>query len=131
MSLYLILKSLHETCALLTICGFLLRGYWMLQDSPLLKQKAVKIVPHVIDTLLLLSAIGLLAVLGFELIRQAWLIHKITLLVVYILLGMIALGDKYSKPIKVAAFVGAVVVFAYIVGIAVSKSPMSWSVYLL
>lgn len=97
----------------------------------MLSQKAVRVVPHIIDTLLLLSALALLAVLGFDLIRQPWLIHKITLLFVYIVLGMIALDNKYSKRIRIAAFIGAVLVFITIVGIAVSKSPMSWLVYLL
>ena len=94
----------------------------MLQDSPMLQLKPVKILPHVIDTILLLSAIALLFVLGFGLLSQGWLIHKVSLLAVYIVFGMIALGEKYSKPKKIAAFVGAVLVFFYIVGIALYKT---------
>jgi len=102
----------------------------MLQESPLLQLKPVKILPHIIDTLLLLSAFALLFVLGFGLLKQGWLVHKIGLLLVYIVLGMIALGDKYSRPKKIAAFVSAVLVFFYIVGIAVTKTALSWLFYI-
>ncbi|MGA1741642.1 MAG: SirB2 family protein [Pseudohongiellaceae bacterium] len=130
MDSYFIFKTIHMSCALLSITGFLLRGYWMLQESPLLQLKPVKILPHIIDTLLLLSAFALLFVLGFGLLKQGWLVHKIGLLLVYIVLGMIALGDKYSRPKKIAAFVSAVLVFFYIVGIAVTKTALSWLFYI-
>jgi len=126
MDSYLILKTIHMTSALLSISGFLLRGYWMFQESPLLKLKPVKILPHIIDTILLVSAIALLSILGFGLLKQGWMVHKIALLFVYIVLGMIALGDKYSKAKKISAFIGAVLVFFYIAGIAFTKTALSW-----
>ncbi|MBN4075484.1 MAG: hypothetical protein COA71_08675 [SAR86 cluster bacterium] len=126
MDSYFVFKTIHMTFALLSISGFLLRGYWMLQESPLLQLKPVKILPHIIDTVLLLSAVALLFVLGFGLLNQGWLVHKIALLVVYIVLGMIALGNKYSRQKKITAFIGAVLVFFYIAGIAVTKTALSW-----
>lgn len=131
MDSYLILKTIHMSCALLSISGFLLRGYWMIQESPLLDLKPVKIFPHIVDTLLLLSAIGMLFILGFGLLYQGWLLHKVGLLIVYIVLGMIALGNKYSRSKKIAAFIAAVLVFFYIVGIAISKTALSWLVFVL
>jgi len=103
----------------------------MMQESPLLYLKPVKILPHIVDTLLLFSAIALLFILGFGLLYQGWLLHKVGLLIVYIVLGMIALGNKYSRSKKVAAFVAAVLVFFYIVGIAISKTALSWLVFVL
>ncbi|NIL94303.1 MAG: regulator SirB, partial [Woeseiaceae bacterium] len=47
-------------------------------------------------------------------------------LVFYIGLGMIAFRFGRTPGIKVAAFLGAVLSFAYIVGAAVQKSPISW-----
>ena len=131
MDSYLILKTIHMSCALLSISGFLLRGYWMIQESPLLDLKPVKILPHIVDTLLLLSAIGMLFILGFGLLYQGWLLHKVGLLIVYIVLGMIALGNKYSRSKKISAFIAAVLVFFYIVGIAISKTALSWLVFVL
>lgn len=101
----------------------------MYQKSPLIHLKPVKILPHIIDTVLLLSAIAMLFILGFGLLYQGWLLHKVGLLIVYIVLGMIALGDKYSRSKRLAAFVGAVTVFFYIVGIAITKTALSWLVF--
>lgn len=131
MDLYLILKTLHMSCALLSISGFLLRAYWKWQGSPLLQIKPVKILPHIVDTILLLSAFGLLFILGFGLLKQGWMVHKIALLFVYIVLGMIAFGDKYSKEKKLSAFVGAVLVFFYIAGIAFTKTALSWLLFIV
>ena len=90
----------------------------------------MKVLPHVIDTLFLLSAIGLLSVLSFGLLNQGWLMHKIGLLAVYIVLGMIALGNKYTKRRRLIAFIAAVLVFIYILGIAFTKTALSWLLYL-
>ena len=131
MDSYFFLKTIHMSCALLSISGFLLRGYWMIQESPRLNLKPVKILPHIVDTLLLLSAIAMLYILGYGLLYQGWLLHKVGLLIVYIVLGMIALGNKYSRSKKIAAFVAAVLVFFYIVGIAITKTALSWLVFVL
>ena len=62
MDSYLIFKHLHLTMVVLSGLFFVLRGGWLLQSSPQLQAKWVKISPHVIDTLLLLSAIAMLLV---------------------------------------------------------------------
>jgi uncharacterized membrane protein SirB2 len=131
MDSYFIFKTIHMTCALLSISGFLLRGYWMYQESPLLQIKPVKILPHIIDTGLLLSAVAMLFILGFGMLSQGWLLHKVGLLIVYIVLGVIALGDKYSRSKRITAFFAAVAVFFYIVGIAISKTALSWLIFII
>ena len=86
MSSYLILKHIHITAVVLSGLFFLLRGGWLLQHSPQLKAKWVKISPHVIDTILLFSAIAMLVVSGQF---PAWVHVKMTLLLVYIGLGLV------------------------------------------
>ncbi|MGB2904034.1 MAG: SirB2 family protein, partial [Candidatus Dechloromonas phosphoritropha] len=54
---YLALKHLHVACVVLSGLGFALRGWWMLAGSPLLKARLAKVVPHVVDTTLLGSAV--------------------------------------------------------------------------
>jgi uncharacterized membrane protein SirB2 len=56
------LKLIHISCAFATITGFALRGYWKLTDNALLELRAAKILPHIIDTLLLGSAVGMLVI---------------------------------------------------------------------
>jgi len=64
MSLYLAIKYIHMLTALLSISGFILRGIWMLQSSPMLQRPLVRRLPHVNDTLLLLSALLMVFISG-------------------------------------------------------------------
>ena len=128
--MYLLLKTVHLVCAAATICGFILRGYWMIMSSELLHRKATRIAPHIIDTLFLLSGIAMLYMLSLNPFTQNWLIAKFAGLIVYILLGMIAIRRGPTMRIRVIAFAAAVAVFAYIVGVALSHSAASWLAYL-
>jgi len=88
---YLAIKYLHITFAALSGSLFLLRGFWMLQASSMLQQRWVKIVPHVVDTLLLVSALTLVFGSDQYPFEQPWLTAKVLALIVYIALGTIAL----------------------------------------
>ena len=118
---YTLLRLLHIGTVYVTLVLFLLRGVWMLLDSPRLQQRWVKIVPHINDTLLLAAAIGLLVVGGIDPREQPWLIAKIIGLLAYIGLGTLALKRGRTKAIRVKAFLAALGVFAYIVAVAVTK----------
>jgi uncharacterized membrane protein SirB2 len=104
----------------------MLRGLWMLRQSPLLQHRLTRILPHVIDTVFLLSGIGLVAVLQIPVSDAPWLIAKIVALVVYILLGTVALKRGRTPAIRQVSFVLALAAFAYIVGVAIYKTPWSW-----
>jgi uncharacterized membrane protein SirB2 len=120
---YLSLKHFHMGCAALSGTLFLLRGKWMLRASPLLQQKWVRIAPHVIDTLLLASAIGL-AVWSHQYPgQQPWLTVKLVALLGYIVLGSIALKRGRTKGQRQAALVAALALFLYIGMVAVTKRP--------
>jgi len=116
--------------AIATISGFILRGYWMMQRSDKLQLKIVRIAPHIIDTLFLLSGFALLWVLQLNALSQPWLLAKFTGLIGYIILGAFALKRGSTMQIRVIAFTAALALFAYIIGVAVSKSPASWLAFL-
>ena len=122
--------KLHITCALISISGFVLRGIWMLRDSQRLRARWVRIAPHVVDTLLL--ATGLVMVFRLRLYpgQQAWLTAKLVALVVYIVLGMIALKRGKTKIQRAWAWGGALLVFAYILAVANTRAinplPVLW-----
>ena len=124
--MYLPLKYAHLALAIVSISGFVLRGLWMMSGSALLDRKAVRIAPHVVDTLFLITGIALILQLALPVMQSPWLLAKFAGLVVYIVLGAIALRRGATMPIRQVAFVGALSAFAYIVGAAVSKSPASW-----
>jgi uncharacterized membrane protein SirB2 len=120
---YLSLKHFHMGCAALSGSLFLLRGTWMLRASPLLRATWVRIVPHVVDTLLLASAIGLAAWSHQYPGQQPWLTAKLLALLGYVVLGAIALKRGRTKGQRQAAFAAALALFAYIVMVAVTKRP--------
>jgi uncharacterized membrane protein SirB2 len=121
---YLALKALHVGCVITSYCLFVLRGVWMVRGSALLQRRWVKIVPHVVDTLLLTSAILLaLAIRQYPFVAS-WLTAKVIGLALYIALGTIALKRGRTRAIRVSAWIAAQVVFFYIVAVAVTHTPV-------
>ncbi|CAH2791286.1 MAG: hypothetical protein CBCREVIR_1379 [Candidatus Burkholderia crenata] len=115
--LYLPLRSVHMTCAALSILGFVVRYIWMLRESPLLQKRVVKILPHIVDTLLLLSAIGLVGIIGFG-PNAAWLSAKVVGLIVYIVLGTLAFKRGRTKSARAVFGLLAIILFAFIASVA-------------
>ncbi len=120
------LKLVHVSCAVLSISGFALRGYWMLTTNPLLQRRLARVLPHCIDTLLLASAVGMLLIWQVSPLAVDWLGAKVLALLVYIGLGMVALRFGRTGRVRLAAYLGALVTAAFIVAAAYSKSPWGW-----
>lgn len=118
---YLALKYFHMACAALSGSLFVLRGIWMLRDSAMLQRRWVRVAPHVVDTLLLASALILVIWSRQYPFVQNWLTAKIIALIVYIALGAIALKRGRNKTVRVCAFIAALAVFAYIGLVAMTK----------
>lgn len=118
---YLALKHFHMTCAALSGSLFLLRGIWMLRESSMLQRRWVRIAPHLIDTLLLASALAMVAWSAQYPFVQGWLTAKVLALLAYIVLGSIALKRGKTMAVRASAFAAALAVFAYIVLVAITK----------
>lgn len=121
---YLILKHLHITCVAISYTLFVLRGIWVLNASSRLQQRWVKIVPHINDTILLLSAITLAVLTHRNPLIETWLAAKIIGLVIYIMFGFIAFRLGKTRRTKITAWILAQLVFAYIVLVALTKNPL-------
>ena len=122
---YLFLKYVHVSCVIPSGCGFVLRGVWMLADSPLLRQRWVRVFPHVVDTALLASAIALAIISSQYPLAQSWLTAKVIGLIAYIVCGAIALKRGKTKTVRAVFFVVALLIFAYIVLVALNRSPLA------
>jgi len=118
---YLAIKHLHMTLAALSGTLFFVRGIWMMAESSLLQRRWIKIVPHVVDTLLLASALTLVVWSGQYPFVQNWLTAKLFALILYIALGTLALKRGHTKRVRVAAFLAALATFGYIVMVAVTR----------
>ena len=123
---YLAAHHTHVTLVTISIALFLFRGGLMLADSPRLRARWLRVVPHVVDTLLLVSALWLLSVLQVPVLPAAWLMAKITGLIVYIGLGSLALRPGRSRRVRITAFVAALVTVSWIVSVAVRHDPLGF-----
>lgn len=121
---YLLLKMIHVSSVVISYSLFFLRGIWLMQDSNNLRLRWVKVLPHVIDTILLTSAIVLAVLIQQDPLNNTWLTAKVIGLLIYILLGMIAIRFGKTKKTRIAAWIGAQCVFIYIVLVALSKDPL-------
>lgn len=109
---------------------FTLRAGWMLADSGYLQRRWVKVLPHVVDSALLASAVGLAMILHQYPFVQAWLTAKVLALVAYIGLGTVGLKRGRTKRIRVCSCVAALAVFAYIITVALAHDPRGWLLWL-
>lgn len=124
--MYLAIKHLHILCAILSGCGFVLQGIWMMRRSPSLDHRVTRTLPHVIDTVFLGSAITLATLSGQYPFVAPWVTAKVVGLVVYILLGALALRWGRTMRIRVFALIAAVTTFSWIVSVALSKNPAGY-----
>jgi uncharacterized membrane protein SirB2 len=121
---YTILKTLHIASAIASFSLFFLRGIWSLNGSPIMRQRWVRIAPHVVDTLLLASAIALAYRIQQYPFVDAWLTAKVLALLLYIGMGFVALKYGETKRIRLYAWLAALAVFGYIASVALSHDPM-------
>lgn len=119
--MYIILKHLHLSCIALSIALFITRFYWRKQNVSMLQKKWVKILPHMIDTVLLVSAIGLAIIASINPFEQHWLAAKILALLAYIVAGTFAIKRAKSANALNFSFALALACFVYILMVAISK----------
>lgn len=122
MSLFSTLKLIHVTCALVSVSGFALRGYWMLVDSPMSRNRLVRVLPHAVDTLLLGSAVAMLFIWGMSPLQLPWVMAKIVALLLYIGLGMAVMRFAPTYKSRLAAYVAALCSAGYIMSVALTHS---------
>ena len=124
MAYFSLIKNLHLATIALSLALFVLRGAWMIAASPLLQARWVRIVPHIIDTLLLASGIGLAVLIQQYPLVHGWLSAKFFALIAYIVLGTIALKRGKTRGQRIAAWIAALLVFGYMVVVAVAHDPL-------
>ena len=96
----------------------------MVTDNGLLQHRAVRISPHVIDTLLLLSAMSLIFETGYYPLSHSWVLTKIIVLVLYIAFGVMALRKGRTRIVKALFLTLAILAFGMMVSIALTHHPL-------
>lgn len=119
------LKSFHIMLAYLTTIGFVVRSIWSFIDSPMRDQKWVRVLPHVIDTLLLAIGVTLAFNIGASL-TDSWLAAKLLALLGYIGFGVLAMRAT-SRPMQLFGFFAALACVGYLFAVAFTRSPFPFS----
>jgi len=120
---YGVLKMIHESAVTLSFAGFFARGIGMLGDAAWVRHRVSKTLPHLVDTVLIVSAVWLAWLLRLTPSNAPWISAKIAGLLVYIGIGMVALRFGRTKGVRASAWVLAMLVFAWIVSVAITKDP--------
>lgn len=126
MNVFLLLKALHMGCALVSISGFTVRWFAMMFNASWLDHPVARRLPHLVDTVFLLSGLGLAVIISQYPFVHSWLTAKVLGLLFYILFGALALKYAPGRIWKFFFFVLALFTFAYIVGVAGTWHPLSW-----
>src|SRR5690554_5087847 len=121
---YFLIKHLHMTTAIVSIVFFIVRAWWSVRESPLLQRRWVKILPHVNDTLLLVLGVMLAVTLSMSPHQHPWLAAKLLGLIIYILLGTVAIKRGRTPLTRGLTAVAAIAVFFYVYGTAITKNPL-------
>ena len=121
MNTYLALKHTHLLMVALVGLLFLARGALLLRESPALQGRALRILPHALSLLLLLSGLAMVAEYGR---MPGWVAAKLVLLFVFIAVGVVTFKRARSGGARMAGLLLGLVIYAAIVGIAVHHG--SW-----
>lgn len=117
------LKSIHVAAVALSGAGFFARGIAALAGARWVRGRAARTLPHVVDTVLLASAIALALRLGLSPLAAPWLAAKIGGLAAYVGLGMLAMRPGRPFALRAAAWAAALATFGWIVSVAILKHP--------
>ena len=115
------IKSLHIFFVLFSFFSFIARVILATTRPGVLKRKWLKITPHVVDTMLLLSGLTLVIQGHWLTAEYSWLVAKVIALLGYIGFGIITMHQQ--GPTRWFAFSAALCCYLYMFIVAVSKNP--------
>lgn len=123
--MYFALKNIHLLAIALSAILLSVRFIFVMTNSALIEKKFVKIAPHVVDTILLLSGIGLIIALGFIPFTAGteWFTQKVTCILAYFALGFFSIKMAKNKLLRIFAYFGALGWLVMAANIAMSKAP--------
>jgi len=121
----------HMSCAATSISLFLIRGGFKIVTGAIPNHVMFKVAPHVVDTLLLVSAIALTLKIGQYPFLNSWLTVKFFALVAYIILGSVALKRTERRGTTTMAVAVATLLFGFIVSVAWYHHPLGVAVWVI
>jgi uncharacterized membrane protein SirB2 len=120
------IKQSHVALVAASGTLFVLRGTAVLAGARWPRQAVVRGASVAIDTALLGAGVMLWSVLQLNPLRDHWLAAKLMLLVLYVLLGTLALKGARSTPRRLVFLFAAMLTFATMVGVALTHRPLGF-----
>lgn len=117
------IKTLHITTVVISLSLFIGRGIWLYALKNDLTARWIKILPHVNDTVLLITGITLAIQLQQYPLVLSWLTVKIVCLLIYIGLGFSAMKWHRKTKIGLLNWLIAIVVFSFMISVALNRHP--------
>lgn len=121
--MFLAVKYVHVISVVLSASGFFLRGLLMMRDSPMLRARWIRVLPHINDTVLLIAALTLAVMSGQYPFVADWVTAKVFGVIAYIILGALALRDASTRSMRIACWCASLAVFGWIVSVALTRQP--------
>ena len=118
------IKAVHVAAILASGLLFALRGSAVLAGARWPLAAPARYLSYTVDTVLLTAALMLLTALQLDPFAVPWLAVKLTLLVVYVVLGTLALKRARSPRARALCFAAALAVFGFIVSVARAHHPL-------
>lgn len=122
--MYAAVKHIHLTAIALSVLLFLLRFLWTIRGSQMLHKKWVKVLPHIVDTLLLVSAATLCVLVSQYPFVTPWVTEKLLGLLMYLFMVTLALKIAKTGFMRAVGLVGALSWLAFTALVAISKQPI-------
>jgi uncharacterized membrane protein SirB2 len=121
---YSLVLHLHITCVILSGALFFARGIMRIWESPLVNRRVLRVSSYLIDTTLLTAAILLTLIIRQYPLTEGWLTAKVALLLVYVVLGSLALKRARTRRARLLTFLGALAIYGCIISIAIAHDPL-------
>lgn len=121
---YLSLKLLHLTLVALSGALFIARGTGVLAGQAWPMHPVARRASVAIDTLLLAAGVTMWVLLSWHPVRHPWLGTKLGLLLLYIVLGSLALKRAPRPGQRAACFIAALAVYGFMASVAVAHHPL-------
>lgn len=121
------IKWVHIACVLASGSLFALRGLLVqLGHAGAAQWTPLRLLSYSVDTALLTAALMLLTILPGAMFANGWLTTKLILLVLYVLLGTLALKRGRTKRMRQLCYVAALCTYVFMLGVARMHHPLGW-----
>jgi uncharacterized membrane protein SirB2 len=118
------IRLLHIACVVLSGALFFLRGASVLAGGRWPMRLPVRLASYGIDTVLLTAALMLVTMLPGAVFANGWLTTKLVLLVVYVVLGSLALKRTRTPRARRLYFIAAIATYLFMFSIARTHDPL-------